>query len=166
MVNETVFQNWIFKDYILPFLLIFVIIFAVLEKTKIFGEDKKQLNAILAFVVGLIFVGVLYPKEIVGNMVLFLTVSLVIIFVFLLLYGFVVSDKKEGFEVQGWMKWVFGILIGVAVIIAVIWATGADVQTVDFFFKQEWSNTFWTNALFIVVIAIILAWVLKGSKSS
>ena len=97
MANDTIFQNWIFKDYILPFLLVFVLVFAVLERTKLFGEEKRQLNAITAFVIGLIVVGFLFPKEVMSNMVLFLSVDLVILFVFLLLYGFVASDKKEGY---------------------------------------------------------------------
>ena len=136
MVDETIFQNWVFKDYILPFLLIFAIVFGVLEKTKVLGEGRKQLNAIIAFVMAMIFVSVLFPKQVVSNMVLFLTVSLVVILVFLMLYGFVVSDK-EGLKVAGWMKWVFGILAGAATIIAVIWATGMKVQALDFLFNQS-----------------------------
>ena len=163
MVNETIFQNWIFKDFILPFLLIFAIIFAILEKTKILGHENKQLNAIVAFVIGLIFVGVVYPKEVVGNLILFLTVSLIVVFVFLMLYGFVVSDK-EGFKVELWMKWTFGILAGVAVIIATIWATGIQVEFLDILFNQSWSGTFWTNALFVVVVVVAIALVLRKAK--
>ncbi len=75
------------------------IVFAVLEKTKVLGDDKKQLNALLAFVIGLIFVGAVFPKLIVANMILFLTVALVIVFVVLLLWGFVYSGEK-GFEIS------------------------------------------------------------------
>lgn len=163
MVDETIFQNWVFKDYILPFLLMFAIIFGVLEKTKLLGDGRKQLNAIIAFVMAMIFVSVLFPKQVVSNMVLFLTVSLVIILVFLMLYGFVVSDK-EGLKIEDWMKWTFGILAGAATIIAVIWATGMQIETLDFLFNQSWSNSLWTNLAFILVVAIALALVLKGSK--
>ncbi|MBU3906988.1 MAG: hypothetical protein KKA64_01925 [Nanoarchaeota archaeon] len=163
MVNETIIQNWIFKEFILPFLLIFAVVFAVLEKTKIFGEDKKQLNAIVAFVVGLIFVGVAYPKQVVGNMILFLTVSLIIVLVFLMLYGFVASDLKDGYKAEGWMKWAFLIIISVAVIGAVIWATGFKSEFFDILFGQSWSTSFWTNFLFVVVIVVAVAVVLKGA---
>ena len=40
-------------DVLLPFLLIFTIVFAVLQKTNILGEDKKNFNVIIALVVGL-----------------------------------------------------------------------------------------------------------------
>ena len=40
-------------DIILPFLLIFTVVFAVLQKTKILGAEKKNLNVIIALVLGL-----------------------------------------------------------------------------------------------------------------
>ena len=43
-------------DILLPFLLIFTIIFAVLEKTKILGEEKRNLNSAIALVFALIIV--------------------------------------------------------------------------------------------------------------
>jgi len=165
MVEETIFQNWIFKDYILPFLLVFVLVFAVLEKTKLFGENKKQLNAIFAFVVGLIVIGVLYPKEVIGNMILFLTVSLVVVFVFLLLYGFVSGDKDE-FKLGKGMKIALGIVIGIAVILAVIWATGVNETLIGLLFRSDWSEAFWTNLAFIVIFVFVVAWVLKSTKKS
>ncbi len=39
-------------DFLLPFLLIFSIIFAILEKTKILGEDKSNINIIVSTVIG------------------------------------------------------------------------------------------------------------------
>jgi amino acid transporter len=166
MVDATIFQNWVFKDYILPFLLIFALVFGVLEKTKLLGEGKKQVNAIISFVMAMIFVSVLYPKQIVSNMVLFLAVSLVVVLVFLMLYGLVVADKKEGLKVETWMKWVFGILAGVAVIIAVIWASGIQIETLNLLFGQSWSKTFWSNFFFILIVAVALALVMKSQKTS
>ena len=46
-------ESWGITDILLPFLLIFTIVFAVLQKTKILGEDKKNFNVIIALVVGL-----------------------------------------------------------------------------------------------------------------
>ena len=72
---------WIFTQFALPFLLIFAVLYGILEKTKILGDGKHQINAIVSFVVGLIFVSAVHPKEIVGNLILFLTVALVVVFV-------------------------------------------------------------------------------------
>ena len=43
-------------DSLLPFMLIFVMVFAVLQKTKIIGEGKRQFNTIVAVVMGLMVV--------------------------------------------------------------------------------------------------------------
>jgi len=45
-------ESWGIADVLLPFLLIFTIVFAVLQKTKILG-DRKNFNVIIALVVGL-----------------------------------------------------------------------------------------------------------------
>ena len=47
--------DWGLVDVLLPFLLIFAIIFAIMQKTKIFG-DRKNINVIVALVIGLLTV--------------------------------------------------------------------------------------------------------------
>jgi len=163
MVAETILQSEILTKFVYPFLLIFFIVFAVLEKTKVLGDDKKQLNALLAFVIGLIFVGAVFPKLIVANMILFLTVALVIVFVVLLLWGFVSSGEK-GFVIIKELRTFLFIVLGIAVVVAVFWAVGVGGGFFNFLFSSSWSNAFWTNFLFIVVIAAALALVIKGTK--
>ena len=162
MAQEIFLQNWIFTKFALPFLLIFFVVFAILEKTKVFGEDKKQINALIAFIIGLIFIGFAYPKEIVENMILFLTVALIVVFVILLLWGFVSTGSKEGFELESWMKYGLWGVTGIAVVFAVIWATGIQGGVIDLLFYQSWSGTLWTNVLFVAAVAGALALILKG----
>jgi Ni/Fe-hydrogenase subunit HybB-like protein len=165
MVSETIFQHFIFREFILPFLLIFVIVFALLQKTKLLGDGKKQIDAIVAFVIGLIFVGVAYPKDVVNNMVLFLVVAIIVALVVLMLWGFISgSEMKEGILTNTAVKWIVGIVIFIAVIIALLWATGFEGTALDFLFRQSWSKTFWTNVAFVVVIGIVLAIVIKSGK--
>jgi hypothetical protein len=45
-------EAWGFTDVLLPFILVFTIVFAALQKTKILGEGKKQFNVIIALVMG------------------------------------------------------------------------------------------------------------------
>jgi len=162
---ETIFQHFIFQDFILPFLLVFTIIFAVLEKTKLLGDDKKKLNAIIAFVVGLVFVTAVFPKTVISNLILFLTVAIIVVFVILLIWGFIFGDIKEGFKPQPWMKWTLGGLAATALIFVFIWAVGSQTGMLDWVMELNWSSPFWTNLLFIVVIAIALALVLVKSKA-
>jgi hypothetical protein len=163
---ETILQHWVVTNFILPFLLIFFIVFGILEKSKLFGANK-QLNALISFVIGLIFVGAIFPKLVVGNLILFLTVAVVVMFVALLLWGFVGGEEGLKFEkFPKPIKYVIGITIVVAVIIATLWATGVQGTVWDFIFRRNWSSEFWTNVSFIVVIIIALAAVLGASKKS
>ncbi|MFH0701377.1 MAG: hypothetical protein V2A62_02990 [Candidatus Woesearchaeota archaeon] len=49
-------QTWGVMDFLLPFLLVFTIVYAVLQKTKIVGEGRKNFNVIIALIMGLLFV--------------------------------------------------------------------------------------------------------------
>src|SRR3989338_3656393 len=51
------FQKYGVLDFLLPFILVFTITYAVLRKTKILGdENKKQFSVIVALVLALLFV--------------------------------------------------------------------------------------------------------------
>jgi hypothetical protein len=159
---ETILQHWIFTRFAFPFLLVFFVVFAILERTKILG-DKKQINALISFVIGLIFVSVVFPVEVVKNMVLFLTVALITMFVALVLWGFVKGDASKPPIESKAVKIILGIVIAIAVLAAILWATGFYTPIWDWLFKQDWSGGFWTNLLFIVVIAIAIALILRSS---
>lgn len=161
----TILQNAIISKFVLPFLLVFFIVFAILEKTKALGGGK-QVNALVAFVIGLIFVSAVFPKEVVGNLILFLTVAIIVVFVALLLWGFAVGGDAK---VPDKIKVMAGIAIIIAVSIAVLWAVGVKVEVIgtifDLLFYQPWSATFWSNALFVAVIAVALALVIRSKAS-
>lgn len=161
---ENLLMHPILTNFVYPFLVVFFIVFAVLEKTNILGKDRRQINALLAFVIGLIFVSVAYSKMVVGNMILFLSVALVIMFVILLLWGFIFSKESGGVEFTPAMKWGLFVVVTIAIIIAILWATGVEWKAYDFLFNQPWSETFWTNLVFVILIAIALAVVIRGSK--
>ena len=164
MTVETILQHWILTDFVYPFLLVFFIVFAILEKTKILGgDDKRQLNALVAFVVGLIFVGAIFPKIVVSNLILFLTVSIVVVFVFLLLWGFVMGEELK-LGTNKIVKIASAGLIFIAVAVAVLWATGIWDEIYRFLFKQTWSKEFWTNAIFVLVIVGALGAMIKTVK--
>ncbi|MBS3071106.1 hypothetical protein J4407_02285 [Candidatus Pacearchaeota archaeon] len=162
MADITILQHWILTKFAFPFLLVFFLVYAILEKTKVLGDNKHQVNALVAFVIGLIFVGFAYPKEVVENLILFLTVALVVVFVALLLWGFVTGGEAKISNNK--IKALTAGAVIIVTIIAVIWATGTDNEIIDFFFYQSWSKAFWTNVVFVVAIATALALVLRSSS--
>jgi len=170
MVQETILQHWIFTEFVLPFLLIFAIVFGVLEKAKFFGGGSKQLHATIAFVIGMIFVSVLAPKLVVANLILFLTVALVTMFVGLLLWGFVAGENGLKFEnAPKGLKWFIGIVVAIAAVAGLLWAGSVNWDFLgnwfDFLFVSPWSGEFWTNFFFVAVVIVAVALVLKSSTT-
>ena len=168
-----ILQASLLTNFLYPLVLMFILTFAVLEKINIFraagdtSSNKSQLHAIIALAISLIFVSAVFPKIIVANLVQFMTVGLVIIFVALVLWGFV-SGKSE---FEGGMKKFFAWIIGFAVFFAVLWATGVGGPIIEgvkkfftFLFGSAWSSAFWTNAIFIALIGIVIAVALKGGS--
>lgn len=103
-------------DVFLPFLLVFAIVFAILEKTQILGAGKSNINAIVAVVVGLLLI---VQKGIVETINLFLPrVSLIMVIV---LMGLLLITMLGGNTFQGLSGATLGIAI-VLVIIAIIMA--------------------------------------------
>jgi hypothetical protein len=161
---ETIFFAPLFRDIILPFIFIFVLMFAILQKSNILGKNK-QTDALISFVIALIVVGFIEPVIIITNLILFLTIAITIILVFMLLYGF--ASTKGEFEPPLWVKWMFGILIVVSLTIAVLWATGTFRAVYDYiYFSGGLGGVILSNVIFIAVIAIALAIILKSAKSS
>ncbi len=167
----TILQHPLLTDFLYPLLLVFFIVFALLEKLKILGDEKHQINALVSLVIGLIFVSAVFPKIIVGNLILFLSVGLVVIFIGMLLWGLVAG--KVDFNRN--MKIFLGIIIFIAVVLALIGVSGFGggienffTNVFDFLFNSNWSGGFWTNFLFIAVIlaVVLIAIGVKVKKAS
>ena len=167
----TILQHPILTDFLYPFLLMFFIVFAILEKTKVVGE-KHQLNAFLALVVGLIFVSAVFPRIMVTNLILFLVVGLVVIFVGLMLWGFI--SGKGTVDSKG-MKIFLVIIVFIAIILAIIGISGFGggiegffTKVFSFLFNSDWSGSVWTNIIIVVLIigAILVALGVKMKKST
>lgn len=159
----TILQNPFFVELVLPFLLIFVVMFAILQKTKVLGDDKKQIDALVSLVIGLIVVSFGYATGIIISLIPFLAVSVVIIFVFLVLYG--MSFHGEDFKIPKLLTTGMGIVVAIAVIIAVLIATGAWDYIADNWIYGGDENGIVTNIIFIVIIIAAIATVMfSGGK--
>ncbi len=162
---ETIFDYGLFRGIILPFLLVFTVVFAVLERVKLFGEEKRQINALIALFIAVITVTFTYQSSVIINLVPFLAVAVVIILIFMLLYGFVIPvDKEKGLTLPKGLQIAFGGLIGIALIIAVLWATDFLDTVVLFIFRSENSRAILTNVILIAAIVGAFILVLKSKK--
>ncbi|MEK6809689.1 MAG: hypothetical protein AABY40_03370 [Nanoarchaeota archaeon] len=170
MVEESAFRGMIgflnklgVYDVILPFLLVFTIIFAILEKTKIFGVEKdgvtkKNINAMVAFVIAFL---VIASTKLVGiiNEVMANVVLLVILGVcFLLLVGVFFTGEKE-FSLKE-MPIYLQIFTGIMFLGIIVIFLNALGWLESIFYLFENINADWAATLiFIIIIIGFIIWI-------
>lgn len=110
-------------DVVLPFLLVFTIVFAIFEKTKVLGTEdiegrkytKKNLNAVAAFVIAFLAVASSQLVEIITKVSANAVVVLFLSVLFLLLVGSFYKEGEPVFLEGGW-KIVFMIIVFLSII--------------------------------------------------
>jgi len=146
----------LFTDYVLPFILVFTLIFAILQKTQLLGEGRKQINSMIGLVVGLILISFPFARDIVVQLMPFLAVSAVVLLVFMLLYGFIMG-KKDGDVLHKGVKIALGIILGLAMITVLLFISGYWEPIWNLMFGGEGSGQIWINILLVIVIAGAIA---------
>lgn len=157
----TILSSPFFVEGILPFILVFSLVFAVLQKSEILGKGKNQLDALVSFSIALLTIAFANAVGVIVQLVPVLAVGLVVILVFMVLWGSVMgpTDSKG---IHSGVKWAFGILVLLVVAGAVLVYTGA-VDTIEDFFDTA-DSSLWTNILFILIIAGAIAVVVGFGK--
>jgi hypothetical protein len=153
----------IFNDFIvfgvLPFLLIFVIVFAILQKSKVLGEGKSQIDALVSLTIALLLVAVPGPKKvIIVNLMPWLAVGLAVLLTFFILYGFFAGDMKE---LPNWMKITFTVLTFVFVASLVVFLTNIEDLVAGVF---QSGGDYLVNIFIFILIVGSIAWVVTSSK--
>lgn len=144
-------------SYVIPFLLIFAVVFAILKKTGILGDQNDGILAIIAVAIGLLalqldivsqFFAVIFPRFGVG-----ISIFLVLI----ILLGFFIPMGKNGSEKGKWI----GFAVGIGV---VIWALTSWTQWGDFGGVRGWvDQNFWALVILGGIVAAI--WFTVGGGS-
>lgn len=152
------FTSIFFTEGVLPFLLVFVLVFAVLQKTKVLGDGNSKVDSLIALVIGLILIGAPQPRQYIVGIIPWLAVALVVLLILFLIYGFGASDAKTGLVLPDWFKknslWaaiVFVVIVVISVIIG--W------NSIGGWFDSEWMG----NVLVLLVIGVAL-WVAVGKR--
>ena len=144
-------------SYVLPFLLLFAVVYAILDKSKILG-DNRAIESIVAASIGLLslqfdfvseFFAVIFPRFGIG-------ISIFIVLIIMLGFFF---PKDLGRGKVAWIGWTVGIGV-------VLWALSA---------WDEWSGSsgfggfFVENVWSVIVLGVLVAiifWATKKPSSS
>lgn len=157
-----IFDNPFFTEMLLPFLLVFVVVFAILQKSKILGDGKQQIDAMVAAVIGLILIGVPTPRNILVGIMPWLAVGVAVILVFMILYGFVAGDLT-GDNMPKWLKYTFLGLAAVFTIGVVLFISGLWDKIWDSF---GGASDIWMNVVMVAVILGVVAVAVFSKKKS
>lgn len=169
-------------DIVLPFILVYTIMFAILEKTKLFGTEtvkgehytKKNLNAMVSFVVAFLVVASSKLVETITAISSQIIVLLLLVVFFLMLVGSFVSTKDitekgvGGALDRGW-RILFGIIIFIGIIFifldAIKLETGESwLEVFISFLLQFYTNTAVAALVLIIAVILFMYWIAKEPK--
>ncbi|MFH1787220.1 MAG: hypothetical protein ABH811_00285 [archaeon] len=110
---DTLFSQWdslgVFT-YLLPFLLIFALVFGILSKLNLFGDNSKKINAIVALAVGLIALRTNAVSVFFADIFPRLGIALAAVLIFVIVLGLFGDGKNRG--LMNTLMWAaFGVAI-------------------------------------------------------
>jgi len=159
-------------DVVLPFLLVFTIVFAILEKTKVLGTEeiggkkytKKNLNAIAAFSLAFLVVASSQLVEIITTVSSNAVVVLFLAVLFMLLVG-VFYKEGDPVYLQGGWKTTFMILVFIAIIgiflDAIKTSDGRTWLEALTSFSGSGSNELVGAIVLLIIIVLFIAYAVK-----
>lgn len=166
-------------DIVLPFLLVFVLVFALLEKTRVLGTDigkdskgekaeytKKSLNAMVAFCTGFFVIASSQLVAVINKSVSQIFILLLLIVCFLMVAGAMHQQSSTGFFLDPKKhKPYYGIFMALIFIsiIAIFMNALGWLDTIYSFLKDNWNTDYVSAVIFIVLIIGFMAWVTADS---
>jgi len=136
-----------FFQYLLPFLLIFALVFGILRQIKLFKDDKA-INGIIALVVGLLALQFPMVPQFFAEIFPRLGIGLAIILALLILMGMFIDPKSGaiGYTLLG--------VAGVIFIIVLIKTAGALGWSSGMWWSDNWPMV--AGAVFILIVIGII----------
>jgi len=158
--------NEFFTNVLLPFVLVFTVVFAMLEKTEILGK-KKDIHAIISLIISLIAIGVPAAIGTIQKFIPVIAVFLIILFAWMLIFGFAGTRVKA--EWSEGLKKFFLVFLGVVLISIIVWAIGSttgflDKINVNQVLSAQITQTILFIGAIVAVIAIVVSSEEKGGK--
>ncbi|MFH0868384.1 MAG: hypothetical protein V1831_03650 [Candidatus Woesearchaeota archaeon] len=150
-------------DVVLPFLLVFTIVFALLERTKVFGVDKiegreytkKNLNSVAAFVISFLVVASSELVEVITEVSSKFVILLFLIVLFLLLVGSFFKEEPHGVFLEGGWKTLFMIIVFLGLVFIFLDALGLLDQTFNLLESSAGGEIVGAGLLLIIIVVFM-----------
>ncbi len=144
-------------SYLLPFLLIFAVVFGILAKSGIFG-DNKGVNGVVAFAIAALSLQFDLVSNFFASIFPRFGVGIGVFLVILVLVGLFVDFNKDGGNVA--LTAIGAIIAG----LVVLWSLANWTFFGNYEFGFWLTEYFWTAVIVVVVVGGIV-WIVKGSGS-
>lgn len=112
-------QKFGFFQVVLPMILVFAVIFGILEKFKIFGEDRTNINAVVAFVIAFFTITSTPIVEAMNNLIPQTSLLLVVALLAIMLFAFFGLNPQDKFEGMGKWAWL-GALVLIIIFLGIL----------------------------------------------
>jgi len=179
MAEESVFRGVIafmdklgIYDVVLPFLLIFTIVFAILEKTKVFGTDeiegtkytKKNLDAMVAFVAAFLVVASTKLVSVVNKAVANTVLLLLLVVLFLVLIG-AFFKQDEDVALEGTWRNIFMVSMFIGIVLIFLDALNWLAPFWNYIIKHY--ETQWVASLILLVFVVLfIVWITRSPSKA
>ena len=153
--NLEIWRNAGIFDIILPFLLIFALVFAILEKSKILGSNRA-VYAIISLAISFFSISNPYLTPFFAILFANAALGFAVLLVFVLLLGmFTAKDGKNGWI---WVGMLFGIVIFFWVLGRSINDAGLQPLVYEFFYANPvlWSTVIYGGAILAVIVLVVV----------
>ena len=137
--------------YVLPFLMIFALVYGLLSKSKLLGENRG-VHATLALVIGLLALQFDYVSNFFATIFPYAGIGISVLLVALILMGVLTDDEDAA-------KWIF-FGIGALIFIVVLLYTIYDFQWLGGYVGIDW----WPWIILALVVASAVVGVILGGK--
>ncbi len=148
-------------NYFMPifaFLLVFIVIYALLFKTKVLG-DNQPVMLFISFILSSFFIVQASLVEFVKFTSAWFGAVVIGIFFLIAILGFL--PGKEPFAFLGKGNWFSWIILGVIVALFVISSAYVFNWAVNWGTVQNWFDTSWFGMILLLVVAAIVSWKIK-----
>jgi hypothetical protein len=155
MVSEVSFSAINYFMPIFSFLLVFIVIFALLKKTGILGENSA-VSLFISFLVSSFFIMEASLVEFVQFNSAWFAVGSVSLFFLVTLIAFLPWKEPFKFMTRGnWFSWAF---LGIISAFFVVSSAYVFNWVIDWGTFQYWFNTDWFGMLLLLLIAGVVSW--------
>lgn len=110
-----------FFQYVLPFLLIFALVFGILMKMNLFKDSTKAVSAIIALAVALMALSFDVVPQFFSKIFPSFGIGLSVVLVALIILGFFSDPDKP------WIKATFFVIAAIVVLVVIVSSSGLDI---------------------------------------